>query len=69
MEDIEKVSMFAKKQTDLTVGESLKIIGIVTVVSMVAPLVIGGAIVGVASLWEKRKMRKLDKELENIEEK
>ncbi len=62
----EKVNIWSKKAEDLTVGETIKVAGVATVVCTVLPLAVYGAIYGVVMWAEKRKMKKLDKEVENL---
>jgi hypothetical protein len=54
----ESVSVWNKTADELTVGESVKVIGVVTVMTVVTPIAILLAAGGVANLIEKRKARK-----------
>jgi hypothetical protein len=69
METDTEQSIWNKKQTDMTVGDSLKIGVGVTVIATVAPLVILGVASGVSHLVHKIRTRKLVKEAESIKDK
>jgi hypothetical protein len=57
----EEVSLWNKKQTEVTVGDSLKIAGLVTVATVVVPLVVLAAINASGGLVQKFKSRKAAK--------
>ena len=63
MEDIttEKTGLLAKKQDDLTVGDSLKIVAVATAISVMVPVVIIAAASAFDSFAEWRKARKTQK--------
>jgi uncharacterized membrane protein YciS (DUF1049 family) len=59
-----------KKQTDLTVGETMKLAAVVTVASMAAaalPLAVFYGIEGVKNWRLKRQLKKLEEDIENAE--
>lgn len=67
MEDevVETVSIWRKKQADLTVGDQLKVVGVASVIGIVAPIAIGAVTYGGIVLVEKiqnrwRKRSKLE---------
>ena len=62
MENDETVSLWNTKADDLTVGDSLKVALIATVVTTVAAITIAagaGAAVSLAQKWQERKQAKL----------
>jgi hypothetical protein len=64
MDEVEKVSIWDKKQADITLGDSMKVAVGITVAFTVLPVVIYGAFAGAVSLWERRQTRKAEKALE-----
>lgn len=66
--DENETRLFSKKADELTVGESLKISAGATVVVMVIPVAVIGAIAGVESIAAKLKERKLAKANEDTKE-
>jgi hypothetical protein len=61
--EIETTSIWNKKQTDLTVGDSLKIGIVATAICAVTPMLVLGAIGGAGRLYNKFKTRKTVLEL------
>lgn len=61
MENETEVSLWSKKQDELTVGDSVKIAVAVTVITTAASFVIIAAVGGIARLAERRQMHKTAK--------
>jgi hypothetical protein len=62
----EKTSLLSKKQDEITVGDSLKIVTGAALISAAVPLVIYGVVAGVTTVHDKFKARKLAKETVEI---
>lgn len=68
MEEINSPSIWNKKADDLTVGESVKTVVVVTVICAVVPIAIAAAVEGTGALVRKIKSRKAKKSEEKKDE-
>jgi len=65
MED-EAISLWNKKYNELTVGETAKVVGVYTVIAVVAPFTIMAVVGGAAHVYDKFKTRKARKEMKIV---